>query len=147
MNDCKPLGGGLCNALYKNVLPTPAPTKAPTKAPTPAPTSEPTFVPLSEEENATCVGGIAKYDKDPSDLQVTLKEAEAGGLTTEEFDSMDVNNDSALTGEDCAQAFATNSTDGAWEKFLAIEVEGGAYRSAQVSAISVLVFLLFSLRM
>jgi len=121
------------------------PTSAPTFAPTPAPTSEPTFAPLSEEENASCVGGIAKYDKDPSDLEVTLEEAEAGGLTKEEFDGMDVNTDGVVTAEDCAEAVATNSTGGGWEKFLAMEA--GAYRSAQVSAISMLVLVLFSLRM
>jgi len=128
--------------LQATKAPTKAPTPAPTFAPTSEPTSEPTFAPLSAEDNATCVAAIAKYDTDPSDLQVTLNESEAGGLTKEEFDGMDVNNDSVVTAEDCAEAIATNSTGG-W----ASAFDAGAYRSAQVSAISMLVFVLFSLRM
>jgi len=111
-------------------------------APTPEPTPDPTFVPLVAAEKAKFDGGLAKYDKD-GDLKVTWEEAEAGGLTKEEFDSMDANGDGVLTAEDYTEAVGSKSTGDAWGKFL----EGGAYRSAQVSATSVLVFVLFSLRM
>jgi len=117
-----------------------------TTAPTPEPTAEPTFTPLLEAEKATFDGGLAKYDKD-GDLKVTWEEAKAGGLTKAEFDSMDVDGDGVLTAEDYTEAKGTNSTGGAWDKFLAQGLEGGAYRSAEVSAISVLVFVLLSLRM
>jgi len=120
---------------------------APTPAPTVAPTVEPTFAPLVAEAKVQFDGGLARLDKD-GDLKVTWEEAEAGGFTKEQFDGMDVNGDGVLTAEDYAEAAATNSTGGAgsaWDKFLANEA--GAYRSAQVSAISVLVFVLFSLRM